>query len=295
MRTVPPALQSHLNGSVITTGLLLQVTLENGEQYGITSHDTPITYEGLTYRIGFDPSVIASSSDLSVDNGEARSLFTALLSQNQLLNGHLDNATWKLYLINWQQPDEDNALLLDAGDIGEVKTKDDSEYRAELLSYAMRLKQNLGTSWSRACRATFGTPANGQTGCGASAPLVSGVVTDVDASDPFRVFQGDIDTGAYSIGRVVWTGGDNSGSRLHKIEAASPSTVALFEAMRFRIKIGDTFTIRKDCNKSPADCIQYKNFVNYKGEPFIPTGDGLESMTPSAQVFGGLSGSQIQP
>jgi len=295
MRMIPPALQTHLDGSVTTTALLLQVTLESGEHYGITSHDQPITYDGLTYRIGFDPSVIASASDLSVDNGEARALLTALINQNQLLNGHLDNAHWKLYLINWQQPDNDNALLLDAGDIGEVKVKDDSEYRAELLSYAMRLKQNLGTSWSRTCRATFGTPAKGQNGCGASAPFTSGTVIAVDHSDPFRVFQGTINTAAYSIGRVVWTGGDNKGSRAHKIEAANPSTVALFEAMRFPIKIGDTFNIRKDCNKSPADCIQYKNFVNYKGEPFIPTGDGLESMTPSAQVFGGLSGSSIQP
>jgi len=295
MRVIPPALQAHLNGSVTTTCLLLQVTLENGEQYGISTHDAPIVFNGLTYAIGFDPSVIASSADLSVGNGEARALLTALLNQNKLLNGHLDNASWKLYLINWQQPDSDNALLLDAGDIGEVKSKHEDEYAAELLSYAMRLKQNLGTSWSRSCRATFGTEAKGQYGCGASAPFVAGVVINVDASDPLRVFQGDIDTAAFAIGRVVWTGGDNTGSRLHKIEAASSSTVALFEAQRFRIKVGDTFNIRQDCNKSPADCIKHNNFINYKGEPFIPTGDGLESMTPSAQVFGGLSGSQIQP
>jgi len=295
MRIIPPALQAHLNGAVTTTCLLLRVELETGEVFGITSHDRPITYDGLTYGIGFDPSVIASSADLSVDNGEARALLTALIQQTPLLNGKLDNASWKLYLINWQQPDDNNCLLLDAGDIGEVKTKNDSEWAAELLSYAARLKQNLGTSWSRSCRATFGTPANGQHGCGASAPFTAGIVTEVDSSDPFRVFQGDIDTLVYNIGRVLWTGGDNAGNRLHKIEAADKSTVALFEAQRFRIKIGDTFNIRKDCNKSPADCIAYKNFINYKGEPFIPTGDGLESMTPSSQVFGGLSGSSIQP
>jgi len=295
MRVIPPALQAHLNGAVTTTCLLLRVQLESGEVYGISSHDTPIEYEGITYGVGFDRSTIASSSDLSVDNGEAKALLTALLNQSQMLNGRLDNATWKLYLINWQQPDDEHCLLLDAGDIGEVKSKHEDEYAAELLSYAARLKQNLGTSWNRSCRATFGTPAKGQHGCGASSPFTAGVVTDVDSSDPFRVFQGDINTAEFSIGRVVWTGGDNAGNRLHKIEAASSNTVALFEAQRFRIKIGDTFNIRKDCNKSPADCIKYKNFLNYKGEPFIPTGDGLESMTPSAQVFGGLSGSQIQP
>jgi len=295
MRFIPPALQSHLNDDVQTTCLLLKVTLENGQVFGISTHDQLITFEGLTYGVGFDPSIIASSSSLAVDNGEARSLFNALIKQNPLLNGLLDNAQWQLYLINWQQPDEDNALLLDAGDIGEVKSKEDSQWTAELLSYAMRLKQNVGTSWQRACRATFGTPAKGQSGCGATSPFTAGVVIAVDSSDPFRVFQADIDTAAYQVGRLVWTGGDNSGQRLHKIEAASSDTVALFEAQRFMIKIGDTFNIRKDCNKSPADCIQHNNFINYKGEPFIPTGDGLESMTPSAQVFGGLSGSEIQP
>jgi len=295
MRPIPAPLQAHLDGAVQTTCLLLQVILESGERFGLCSLDVPVTYDGLTYAPAFDPSVIATSSDLSVNNGEARSLLSALLNQNALLNGHLDGATWKLCLLNWQQVNDNHLLVLDAGDIGEVRTGDDGDFHAELLSYSARLKQHIGTSWSRRCRAEFGTPAKGQRGCGASAPWVQGIVTAVDDSDPLRVFGGNLDTSAYSVGRVLWTGGDNAGTRLHKIEAASSNTVALFEPVRFRIKPGDTFTIRKDCNKSPSDCIGFKNFINYKGEPFIPTGDGLESMTPSAQVFGGLSGSAIQP
>jgi len=295
MRAIPPSLHNHLQGSVTTTCLLLQINLENGERFGITTHDRPVAFDGLTYNAGFDPSIIASSSDFKVGNGEARALLTQLISQNQLLNGHLDNAQWKLHLINWQQPDEDNALLLDAGDIGEVKTKDSDAWSAELLSHALRLRQNIGGSWSRACRATFGSPANAQTGCGASAPFTQGTVTAVDSEDRLRVFQSDLDTSIYGLGRVVWLSGGNTGERLHRVEAADSSTVALFDAQRLPIQIGDTFKIRKDCNKSPSDCIAYGNFLNYKGEPYIPVGDGLESMTPSAQVFGGLNGSIIQP
>ena len=89
--------------------------------------------------------------------------------------------------------------------------------------------------------------------------------------------------------------GKNASARLRQIEAYGDGTgtVALFEPLLFPVEVGDTFEIRRDCNKSPSHCIAYGNILNYKGEPFIPVGDGLETMTPSAQVFGGLSGSEI--
>ncbi|MBX9754164.1 MAG: phage BR0599 family protein, partial [Pseudomonadaceae bacterium] len=96
-------------------------------------------------------------------------------------------------------------------------------------------------------------------------------------------------------GRLRWLTGPNAGSRLYQVEAysAASGTIALLESVAYAIAIGHTYEIRRDCNKSPSHCIGYGNLINYKGEPFIPTGDGLETMTPSAQVFGGLSGSAI--
>lgn len=303
MRKIPAALLAHLQQSVTTTCRLLLITLRDGVQFGLTTLDRNVVYQGVTYSAidGFDNSIIATDTGLSVDNAEARALASATvdgISAEMALRGDLDDAQWLLMLVNWADLTMGH-MVLDAGDIGEVKVLDGVIYAPELLSFAMRLRQSIGDVWSRRCRAEFGTPAEGQHGCGvdASAMWVSGTVTGVSDSDPFRVFADsslDLDPPPMP-GRVQWLTGNNASGRLWQLEAYSNAsgTIALMEAMPFPVEAGDTLRIRDDCNKSPSQCIEYDNYINYKGEPYIPVGDGLETQTPSAQVFGGLSGSEI--
>lgn len=306
MRRIPALLLDHLHQPVTTVCRLLRLSLQNGDVYGLTSLDRDVVHQGITYRAlnGFDPSNISTNAGLSVDNSEVE----ALLANSEIAPGitfamaaagELDNARWTCFLVNWADLSQ-GALILDAGDVGEVKVSDGMVYAPELISFAMRLRQNIGQVWSRRCRAEFGTPAPSWTGCGvdASGMWVQCVVTQVDPDDPMRVFadQDTIPPGMSFPARVRWTSGPNAAvARLYQIEAYSSvsGTVALFEPTPFAISVGDTYDIRRDCNKSPSHCVGYENFINYKGEPFIPVGDGLESMTPGAQVFGGLNGSTI--
>ncbi len=303
MRNASPALLAHLQQPVTTTCRLLRFDLTDGRSFGITTLDIDLTYDGLTYVAanGFDPSTIATDTGLSVYNGEARALIAAVngITAQDAISGALDNAQWTLYLVNWRDLSMGH-MILDAGDIGEVRTVDGQVYIPELLSFAVRLRQAIGHVWSRRCRAVFGSPAQGQTGCGvdASAMWVSGTVTGVDPDDVLRLFSA---TGIAGLspepmpGRVRWTSGPNASLREWQVEGYGDAsgTVALFEALAFPVEIGHQFEIRRDCNKSPSDCITYGNLINYKGEPYIPVGDGLETMTPSAQTFGGVSGSEI--
>lgn len=304
-RRIPPDLFAHLQGPVTSVCRLLRITLVTGEVYGITAHDRDIWYGGVRYvsANGFNASAIATNAGLSVDNSEVRvlgALDDSGITLEMAANGQLDDAQWELLLVNWADLSM-GAAVLDAGDVGEVSVIDDIVYTPELLSFAMRLRQSIGTTWSRRCRAVFGSPAEGQLGCGvnASSMWVGGIVDGVQSDDPYRVFaySGFSGLGAeFFPGRVLWKTGKNAGPRLRQVEAYSDSsgTVALFEPLAYPIEEGDTFEIRRDCNKSPSDCLAYGNFLNYKGEPYIPVGDGLETMTPSAQVFGGLSGSAIE-
>lgn len=304
MRRISAALQAHLQSWTVTVCRLLKITLSDGRVFGVTTLDRDVTYMGLTYSAlnGFDTSIIATDTGLSVDNAEVTALVSATvdgITAAMALRGELDNATWELYLVNWADLTMGH-VVLDAGDLGEVTVVDGMTYIPELLSYAMRLRQAIGLSWSRSCRATFGTPANSQTGCGVDAEVLwmPGVVTRVDPGDPFRVFADSSLTGLDPEpvpGRIRFTSGRNRSARLQQIEGYGDATgtVALFEALLFPVEVGDEFEIRRDCNKSPSHCIGYGNLINYKGEPYIPVGDGLETMTPSAQVFGGLSGSEV--
>lgn len=304
MRRIPPALQAHLQQSVTTTACLLLFALENGTQFGATTHDRDIYYQGIKYSAtrGFNSSIIATDSGLSVDNGEATGLLSATMegiTLDMIRRGYMDNATWEMRLVNWADLSMGH-VILDAGDVGEITTQNGVAYISELLSYAMRLKQNIGTSWSRTCRSYFGTDANSQTGCGvdADAYWIDAVVTGVDVDDPFRLFSATALTEyPHHVfpGRVNWTGGENTGPRLWQVEAGSKNsgTIGLFEAMPFPIEVGDQFRFRADCNKTPDHCKYFGNFLNYKGEPYIPVADGLESQTPGASVFGGISGTEI--
>lgn len=302
MRIIPEALKAHLQQNVTTTCRLLRITLSSGQVWGMTTLDRDVVYDGVLYSAanGFDPSIIATDTGLSVDNAEA----TALLSVDvpgitleMAMTGALDDASWELRLVNWADLSMGH-MVIDAGDIGEVTVSGESVYIPELLSYAMRLKQSIGYVWSRRCRAVFGSDPNSQTGCGvdASGMWRAGTVTAV-GSEPQVVFAaaGLVLDQDPVPGRLRWTSGPNQSARLYQVEgySAASHTVALLEPSSFPIAAGHQFEIRRDCNKSPSFCTAYGNFINYKGEPYIPVGDGLETMTPGAQVFGGLSGSAI--
>lgn len=304
MRDIPPALKQHLQQSVTTTCRLLRITLADGRRFGMTTLDRDVDYEGVTYSAinGFDPSVIATDSGLTVDNAEGYALLSADIpgiTAAMVDSGELDDAQWEMLLINWVDPSMGH-MIIDAGDIGEVNLEDGMIYAPELLSYAMRLRQPIGHFWSRMCRAVFGTPAVGQTGCGVNADLLwqSGTVTGLSAADPRQVFA-DTDLlidPVPRVARVQWLTGPNAGSRLYQVEAYSQSsgTVALLEPVPFDIEIGHEFRVRPDCDKSPAQCKAYGNWLNYKGESLIPVGEGTAVLTPNASIPGGFMGSEIQ-
>lgn len=293
---IPAALQAHLGQDATTTCRLLKITLADGREFGLTTLDQPLTYGGVDYSAvnGFDPSIIASDTGLSVDNAEARALLSADvdgITPEMVAAGELDDATWEMLLVNWADLSMGHAVL-DAGDIGEVTTEDGVVYMPELLSYAMRLRQPVGRYWSRTCRAVFGTPAEGQHGCGVDAgPLWEpGAVDSVDTDEPRRVFFVNDSTPLLdpvpTTMRVRWTSGPNAGSRLYQVELYDTDTgaIVLMEPVPFEIAPGHEFEIRPDCDKTPANCAEYENFLNFKGEPLIPVGDGVGIMTPGASV-----------
>lgn len=310
MRDASAALLNHLDGAATTTCRLLKITLNDQydldssaiTEFGLTSLDKNITYQGLKYYAtnGFDPSVIASNLGLSVDNAECQVLTATVpgITKEMIKAGILDDATWIMYLINWADLTQGH-MIIDAGDLGEVRLVDDDVFIPELLSIVMRLRQPIGNVWQKTCRAIFATAADSQTGCGVddTALWQSGSVTGQDVDDSageaeaHRVFADNTFTGSAELdsivpGRVQWLTGKNASSRLYQVESydSATGTIALMEPAPYEIEIGDTFQIRPDCNKSVASCKAYSNFANYKGEPFIPVADGTEATTPYSQI-----------
>lgn len=311
MRTVPAALQTHLDGAATTTTRLLKITTKAGDSFGLSMLPEDVAYDDgdglLTYSAsnGFDPSALANDLGFTVSNTEGRALLSADMgiTLEMVRAGELDDATWRLYLVNFRDLTAGRHVLLDAGDVGEVRTQFGMVWIPELLGLGMRLRQPIGGVWSRTCRAIFGSPADGPTGCGvdAEALWVLGSVASVGA-ETNRVFSGDVVVGGSGItprpGVVEWLSGDNVGKRFG-VEEVDTLEVTLAEPTPYPIQAGDEYRIRPDCAKRfLEDCRdKYANALNFKGEPHIPTGDSSGLQAPGAQlpraggyVGGGLSG-----
>lgn len=301
MRSVPAALQAHLDSPTRTTCWLLKITLKDGRGYGMTTLDRDVEYLDTTYyaATGFDPSRIVTDSSTSVNNAQPTGFLSGGIpgiTLSMAAGGELDDAKWSLLMVNYEDLSMGH-VVIGAGDLGEVTIVNDSIYMPELLDITMRLRQPIGHFTSRTCRAVFGTPANSMTGCGVNVDTmwVSGEVTGVSVDEPKRVFADSskpLNPFPNRV-RLQWLSGDNAGSRMYQVEAygSSTGTMSLVEPTPFDIYEGDEYRIRPDCDKTPDDCKTYGNWPNYKGENLIPSGDGGGLLTPGASVAGGLLGS----
>lgn len=291
-RTIPVALQAHLDQAVTTTCRLLRIALRDGRVFGITSLDADVTYDdgrgAVTYSAnqGVDVSAISASADMSVSNAEAQSLLVTTapgITEAMIEAGELRDAEWTLYLVNYRDLGMGH-VILGAGDVGEVTKRWGLMWQPELLSYSVRLNQPVGTHWSRTCRAIDGSPAEGQLGCGRTIATYAGTVTAVGAEND-RQFTGNHTAGAFPFapGKVRWLTGPNAG-RVGFVEVHATGVVTLGNAMPYPITVGNTYTIEDTCPRTWAACVARGNQLNYKGEPLIPTGDAASVSTPGAQA-----------
>lgn len=307
MKNVPAALQAHLDNNVTTTCRLLRIQTADSPPVvlGFTTLDRSIEYDDgdglVTYSSlnGFDPTALRNDTGYSIDNAEAYALISddvePGITVEDVEGGLFDDATWKAYLVNFENL-SDGHVLLDAGDVGPVRVRYGMVWMPELLSHIIRTRQPIGHVDSISCRAEFGSPAASQTGCGVDAESlwVHGVVTSVGAETD-RIFDAEVDTGLVRTpvpGRLRWLTGDNANPRLTWVEAfddsGSPVEVTLGEPTQRPVQVGDEFEIRPDCGKLYLQwCIGvWDNGPNFKGEPYIPIGDASQIQTPGAQLPG---------
>lgn len=84
----------------------------------------------------------------------------------------------------------------------------------------------------------------------------------------------DIDTytsGWFDGGVAIWESGDNDGVAREVISWDQGSaTLVLFSPPPFVPQAGDVLRIQPGCDHSSARCKIFANFLNFRGEPFVP-------------------------
>lgn len=88
--------------------------------------------------------------------------------------------------------------------------------------------------------------------------------------------------GFFAPGVVQWVTGANAG-REHEVESydATTGAIVLVIPTPNTIAVGDTFKIRRDCDKSKASCIAYGNLLNMRAEPELPRANGIDLQSPA--------------
>lgn len=301
-RNIPAQIQSAIDSPSSTLTRLLRINLNNGTSYGLCMSNRDVSYSHgdgmIVYSAtnGFDPSEMSSDVSYSVDNAQGYALISddvPGITQQSVDDGLLDGASWVCYYVDYEHPYSGSAVILDAGDVGIVQVQFGMLWIPELLSYLMRLKQNVGDVYSRTCRAEFGSPASSQHGCGVDAEALwqdFTVASVGEENDRTFSFSGVAENPLkpFYPGRIKWTSGDNVGRSIstesYSEDTAGYSEVSLMETVPYPVKVGDVGRIRPDCSKTWEQCGNYDNQLNMKAEPLIPVGDTAAIQVPGAQT-----------
>ena len=270
MKTLPSALQAHLDSGTTTLAWCWKITRRDGLVFGFTDHDLPLVFAITTFEpeSGFAPSEIRAGQDFSVDAQDVEgALSSDRITETDILDGRWDNAEVEVWRVNWAATEQH--VLMRRGNLGEIR-RGRTSFVAEVRSLAHWLNQTVGRTYQFSCDADLG-----DTRCGVnlSSPLRSatGTVATLSGRRGFTsAALGSFATDTFALGVISWATGANAG-RKAEIAAFASGTITLFEAPVRSIAIGDAFVTTAGCDKQFSTCsAKFGNGVNFRGFPHMP-------------------------
>ena len=165
---------------------------------------------------------------------------------------------------------------------------DGEKWTADLGGYASRFRRPHGDVYSATtCGHDFGDAFGDDESFGCKFDVAATQLTGTVSAiiKPKRRFRATGLTAALSAeyfvaGILTWTAGDNAGivSAVRvQVEGAGYYELEVELSLSEGVSIGDTFTIRKGCQKRAVeDCIPNGQILNFGGFPFMPGPDGIQ-------------------
>ncbi len=241
---------------------------------GFTSHDRDIVFSGTTYvaGIGFVPTAVASSSNLSVDNMEVDGMVDGeIITENDIRAGLYDFAQMEIFMLNYNDLSQ-GSLNLRTGWIGEVKYGK-GRFIAEVRGLMQSMVQVVGELFSPSCRAKLG---DARCGLNIASYTVTGSVTTCTDSQNFTDSARSEASGYFRMGKITFTSGNNVGLAMEVKQFDGGGIIRLVFPMPYSIKVGDGYSMQAGCDKNFDSCInKFNNAINFRGEPNIPGTDAM--------------------
>lgn len=285
MKTLPPALQTHLSSGTTTLAWCWKITRRDGLVLGFTDHDTALAFNAVSYAAatGFTAGEVTSGADLSVDNLSVMGALTsASLNEHDLAAGLFDNAAIEIWRVNWAAPDQ--RVLMRSGTLGEVK-RGKCAFEAEVRGLTQAFNQPVGRVFAHGCDAVLGDAR-----CTVAVTAVAATVATVaDARRFTAAGLGGYADGWFAHGKLTFTTGANAGRAMEVKRHTLASGLELWQAMSEAVSVGDGFTVTPGCDHAFATCkTKFANALNFRGHPYMIGGNAaLAAVSSSTPLDGG--------
>ena len=269
-------------------------TRADGQVLGYTSHDRTVRFKGVDH-IPCN-SLAASAVEMSSIVGSTGSIdLIGLLSDSgvsskDIYNGMYDGARIEVWLVPWANAGGETPIRLIAGVIGQ-NGHDTASYRQELLTEGQRLQQRaLLETITPGCRYQFGTQIDPRCPVDLTTLQVTGSVTataipNASTDSTRRIFADSTRSeadGYFSLGRVTWTTGANTGA-VSEVKDFTGGQFILWESLLNPIALGDQYIATPGCDKSPAAHLTFNaNMRKFGGFPHV-SGPDMLVRTPDSK------------
>lgn len=268
MKSIPAALDAHLQGDAWTLATLWVITREDATVLRFTDHDRDLIVGSDTYKaaIGYAPSAFAHGVDGSSDNAEMQAILDDLgVTAEAMAAGLYDHASVLVSVVNWADTAQGTVPLL-KGYLGELITAAPM-FTAELRGLAQLLRNNIGELYLPSCAADlFDTRCGVNPASWTAAGSPTTLTSRVQFTDTSRSEADDY----WNRGILTWASGDNNGLAMDVKSSTATGVIVLYEPMPFDIALTDTYSIKTGCAKTKAECRdRYDNLINHRGFPHI--------------------------
>jgi uncharacterized phage protein (TIGR02218 family) len=274
MRTLTAGMAGHLTGTAHTRCDMLLLDLRDGTSIGITSHDSDLDYDigdgTVTYDSGTGilASDVSQSCGLEANNYEVTGPLSDIVTLEAVAGGRFDRARARLFQVNWKNLGN-GAIKIMAGSVAEARVEG-GKFIFEIRDDFDLFNQTVGRLITNGCDADYGDAR-----CGATPETVVGTVAAVTSAMQFTVsYAGSFANDYFNKGTVEALTGELAGTLPVEIEDWTVGgAITLFTPLVEAPAIGDTFTVKRGCGKSRADCMERNNILNFRGYPEVPGSD----------------------
>ncbi|MEM8653610.1 MAG: DUF2163 domain-containing protein [Pseudomonadota bacterium] len=287
------AFLAHAAKDVTTLCRAWAILRTDGTTFGFTDHDTPLTFDGITFKAdtGLSAAALVQSTGLSVDNTEALgALSDVSVREDEIEAGRFDNAEVRAWLVNWTDPDV--RWLQFRGTIGELR-RSGGAFHAELRGLTEALNRPLGRIYQKPCTAVLGDGAcrfdleqPGYRHEGPADRVTNGRVFEWDALNGFE-------PAWFARGRLDVLSGAASGlwgMVKRDVFDEGVRRIELWEPIRAPISAEDQLRLTVGCDKRFDTCrLKFNNLLNFQGFPDLPSDDWMMAYPTSGSANTGGS------